>query len=232
MIAQEQVVLDEADGRQFEAYLARLDHGTGPGLLILSEMFGLNGPMREVAQAYAARGYCVLVPNVFWRCEPDKALAYEGPERATAWARLHTFDFDRASADLKIATDWLRRSPHGNGKVGALGFCMGGRLAFLAATRAKVDAAISLYGLGLTSHLDEIGEATGRVQLHYGMEDLHISAAEIETVRAALEHHPRVRVYLYPGAGHSFFNPVRPTYDAEAAALAARRIEDALSDLA
>lgn len=225
------VTIATAGKRIFDGSVIRSGHCSAPGLLVLPEMFGANAPLCELAGEFARKGYVVLLPNVFWRCDPSGALAYEGAERETAWARLRDFDFDAAGRDLKVATDWLRASTFCSGKVGAIGFCMGGRLAVLAATRAKVDTAISLYALGLTHHLDETADVSCPVQLHYGLEDKHIPNTEIETVQAALAGRHNINVYCYPKAGHSFFNPVRPTYDAAAATLAAQRIDAALAKL-
>ena len=194
-------------------------------------MFGINEPMRALARAHAERGRCVLVPNVFWRSEPSTALAYEGPERETAWQRLRTFDFDVAAADLEIAVAALRAMPRCSGKVAALGFCMGGRLAYLAAARAGVDAAISLYALGISRHLDEMAGIACPVQLHYGLKDEHVPASEIEAVGAAARVNPKVQLLRYPDAGHSFYNPVRPTYDAAAAAEVERHMTALLDAL-
>jgi carboxymethylenebutenolidase len=232
MLTAEVVELASAGDRRFDGYVVRPAGVPAPGLLVLPEMFGINEPLREMAASYASKGYTVVVPNVFWRCDLPGALAYEGDEREGAWMRLRGFDFEAAGRDLKTASDWLRASPLCTGKVGAIGFCMGGRLAMIAATRAKVDVAISLYALGLTHHLDEADDVNCPVQLHYGLADRHVPLSEIEMVQAATAGHPSIQVYTYPGAGHSFFNPVRPTYDPAAAALAAQRIDAALAELA
>ncbi|MGE5146983.1 MAG: dienelactone hydrolase family protein, partial [Candidatus Eiseniibacteriota bacterium] len=212
MIETSTITLATAGAHVFDAFAARPATGRSAGILICSEMFGITEPMRVLAGTYAERGHSVLVPNVFWRSEPSAALAYEGPERETAWQRLRGFDFDVAAADLKIAVAALRVMPGSTGKVAALGFCMGGRLAYLAAARAGVDAAISLYALGISRHLDEMAGIACPVQLHYGLKDEHVPAAEIEAVGAAARANPRIEMLLYPDAGHSFFNPVRPTY--------------------
>ena len=218
-------------GRAFGAYLARPASGQGPGLMVLTEMFGVNGPMREVAESYARRGFAALVPNLFWRSENTGALAYEGPDRDIAWARLKAFDVDAAADDMRTAVAWLRGQPFCTGKVAALGFCAGGRMAFLAAARAGVDGAVSLYGLGIARHVDEFGAVRCPVQLHYGLQDPHVPQQEIDTVARAAQGHPSIELHLYPDAGHSFANPVRPTYDAAAAQLAASRIDRLLGEM-
>jgi carboxymethylenebutenolidase len=214
--------------RRFEAYLAQPSAESGsdkrPAILVLSDMFGLNDPIRAVADHYANRGHAALVPNLFWRSEIPGAISYDDPQHAKAWARLKALDLDVVSADMRAATDWLRAQPFGNSKVAAIGFCGGGRFAFLAAVRCGVDAAASLYGLGISQHVGEIANARCPVQLHYGLQDQHIPREEIDAVAAGVRGRRNVEVLLYPDAGHSFANPVRPTYDPAAAKLAGERI--------
>ncbi len=218
-----------SDGaRRFQAYLAQPAPEQAsqkrPAILVLSDMFGLNEPIRAVADHYASCGHTALVPNLFWRSEIPGAISYDDPQHAKAWARLKALDLNVVSADMRAATDWLRSQPLGNGKVAAIGFCGGGRFAFLAAVRSGVDAAASLYGLGISQHVGEIAKARCPVQLHYGLKDQHIPREEIDLVAAGVRGRPNVEVLLYPDAGHSFANPVRPTYDPAAAKLAGERI--------
>ena len=178
-----------------------------------------------MADRYAGWGHAALVPNLFWRSEIPGAISYDDPQHAKAWARLKALDLDVVSADMRAATEWLRAQPFSQGKVAAIGFCGGGRFAFLAAVRCGADAAAALYGLGISQHLGEIGNARGPVQLHYGLQDQHVPRDEIDAVAAGLRGRANVEVFLYPEAGHSFANPVRPTYDAAAAKLANERID-------
>jgi carboxymethylenebutenolidase len=224
-VTTESLSLGREGGRDFNFYVARPAEGTYPAIMILSEMFGLNEPMRELARDYAARGFVVMVPNLFWRSEHPGGLAYEGVERELAWQRLRDFDFDAVGGDMKTAADWLRARAFCNGKVGTIGFCAGGRFAFIAAARSGVDAAISLYALGISHHLAELPKISCPVQLHYGLKDQHVPQEEIDKIAAAAKSAPSVTLFLYPESGHSFFNAVRPTYDPEAAALAGTRID-------
>ena len=219
------VTLARDSARSFDGYLARPAEARRPAILVLSDMFGLNEPIRAGADHYANRGHAALVPNLFWRSEIPGAISYDDPQHAKAWARLKALDLNVVSADMRAATDWLRAQSFANGKVAAIGFCGGGRFAFLAAVRCGVDAAAALYGLGISQHLGEADNATCPVQLHYGLMDQHIPRQEIDTVAAGVRGRPNIEVFLYPEAGHSFANPVRPTYDAAAAKLAAERIE-------
>jgi carboxymethylenebutenolidase len=117
----ETVTIATAGERVFDGCVIRSGQSPAPGLLILPEMFGVNASLRDIAGEFVRKGYVALLPNVFWRCDPPGALAYEGPEREAAWARLRDFDFDAAGRDLKTAVDWLRASPFCTGKVGAIG---------------------------------------------------------------------------------------------------------------
>jgi carboxymethylenebutenolidase len=220
----ETVTIAQDGARRFEGYLARPAEARGPAIMVLSDMFGLNEPIRAVADHYAGLGHAALAPNLFWRSDIPGAISYDDPQHAKAWARLKALDLHVVSNDMRAAADWLRALPFANGKVAAIGFCGGGRFAFLAAVRCGVDAAALLYGLGVSDHLDEIGNARGPLQLHYGLKDEHVPRREIDAVAAGVRERPNVDVFLYPEAGHSFANPVRPTYDPAAAALAAERI--------
>ncbi len=226
-----------ADGPgQFDAFLARPPEPRGPCVVLVHDMFGLNDSIRDIAGEFARMGHVTLVPNMFWRSAVPRALAYEG-EHEAAWDRLQSLDLDGASRDVATAVDWLRAQPFCNGKVAVVGFCGGGRIAVLAAARAGVDAAVALYGLHISKHLGELGEIKCPLQIHYGLRDQHIPKDEIDTVSNGIEAHRRghggapMEVLLYPDAGHSFFNHVRPTFDPAAKRLAAARIEALLAGL-
>lgn len=214
-----------SDGpRRFEAYLAR-SAGNAPSIIIFTEMFGVGRHNREMADSYVRRGFHALVPNLFWRSAFCGELAFEGPDRDAAWARLAAFDVDAAGRDIGTAVQWLRGQSGANGKVLALGFCAGGRMAFVAAARAGVDAAVSFYGMGIAKHADEFANIQCPVQLHYGLKDPHIPQAEVDAVALAAKANAAIEIFLYPDAGHSFFNPIRPAYHAASAKLAAERLE-------
>ncbi len=216
-----------------------------PGILILPEMFGLNAPMQALADGWAARGHPALVPNVFWRSATPRGLGYDGADRELAWQRLHALDVDQAVRDLRIAVAALRAMPGCNGKVLAIGFCAGGLLAYLAAARcgraeepgvdtAGVDAAVAFYALGIARYLPDMAAIRCPLQLHYGLRDQHVPASEVAAVAQAMQRaapdNARLELHRYD-AGHSFFNNVRPGYDAAAAGLAAERLDVLLETL-
>jgi len=225
------VELAEDGPRRCAGYLATPGGAPAPAVLVLHDMFGLNAPIRDFANQCAHRGFPALVPNLFWRSANPGDIPYDDGRHVEAWERLKALDLDAASADMRLAARWLRGQRFCNGKVAAVGFCGGGRLAYLAAARAGVDGAASLYGLGISSHLDELPRVGCPLQLHYGLRDQHVPQQEVDAVTAGVRGHPGVDIYLYAAAGHSFANPVRPTFDAAAAALAFDRIGAMLTRL-
>ncbi len=250
-------VLANDKGIEFDALKAlpvasatRAPETRRPGILILPEMFGLNAPMQALADGWAARGHPALVPNVFWRSATPRGLGYDGADRELAWQRLHALDVDQAVRDLRIAVAALRAMPGCNGKVLAIGFCAGGLLAYLAAARcgraeehgvdkagvdtAGVDAAVAFYALGIARYLPDMAAIRCPLQLHYGLRDQHVPASEVAAVSQAMQRaapdNARLELHRYD-AGHSFFNNVRPGYDAAAAGLAAERLDALLEKL-
>jgi carboxymethylenebutenolidase len=225
------LTLAEDGTRRCAAYEATPEPGAraGAAILLFHDMFGIGAPFLDLAARYAADGHHVLAPNLFWRSEPDGVLPYDGGHER-GWKRLETFDFDRAIDDVRLALAALRKNSGGR-KVAAVGFCFSGVVSYLAAARTDVDAAASFYALGISRYTREAARIACPLQLHYGLDDASVPRAEIDAVTAAVQNHPRIETYLYPGAGHSFFNPVRPTYDPDASALAGARVAMMIAQL-
>lgn len=228
------IVLQRDGERDYDAYLAR-PAGAGPSIcpsiIIFTEMFGMARHNFEMADAYARRGFHALVPNLYWRSPYPGELGYDEPDRSAAFARLAAFDVEAGGSDIVTAVKWLRAQPSANGKVFALGFCAGGRMAFVAAARAEVDAAVSFYGMGIAKHADEFGAVACPVHLHYGLKDPHIPQPEVDQVVTLAAGRPNIEIFLYADAGHSFFNPIRPGYNAASATLAGERLDALLERL-
>jgi carboxymethylenebutenolidase len=225
----ERPALASEGARPFDSYLARPASGKGPGLVIFTEMWGVAPSKTEMAEEYAQAGWCALVPNMFWRSEFTGRVPFENAD--LAWRRLQAFDWERAVDDARTSVQWLRAQPFCNGKIAAIGFCMGGRTAFLAASRVGVDAAVSLYALGIAQHLDEVRTVGAPVQLHYGLNDEHIPKPEMDAVADAAKGNRNVEVHFYPGAEHGFFTKGRQAWNEQAVAAASRHIERLLAPL-
>ncbi|MGF6233513.1 carboxymethylenebutenolidase [Inquilinus ginsengisoli] len=210
------------DGR-FQGYLAVPASGSGPGILLLQEIFGVNAHLRAVADLYAEEGYVVLAPDLFWRLEPRVDLGYGEADVARARDLLGRLDIDLAVADCGAALTTLRRLPECRGKIGALGFCLGGRLAYLAAARHHVDAAVSYYGTGLEPLLGEAGAIRCPMVFHCAEKDRHLPPPVREAIADAFAGRDDVRIFVYPGADHGFNVPARAAYDKPASLMAHSR---------
>lgn len=219
----EMIEIAAGDGGRFQAYLAKPAQGSGPGLVLLQEIFGVTAFLRAQADLLAEEGYAVLVPDLFWRQEPGLDLGYVDEDREKALALYQGFDADKAVEDIAATLEALRARPEQSGKLGVLGYCLGGKLAFLTAARCAIDCAISYYGVGLENHLNEAGEITCPLVLHVAEQDGHVPPEAVERVRHALSDHREVAIYSYPGAGHAFARPGGASYDKPAALMAYSR---------
>ncbi len=221
---QEWISIDAADGGRYDAYLALPPAGRGPGLLLLQEIFGVNRHIRAVAEQYALDGFVVLAPDVFWREAPRVELGYVGAERERAMQLLAAADRARLAADLATSVAALRARPECSGRVGAFGYCMGGRLAYLAAATAGVDAASCFYGGGIHDQLELAPRIACPIQFHYGARDAHIPMAAVEKVKDAVAG-LAAEVHVYD-AEHGFNCWERASYHAPSAVLShARTLE-------
>lgn len=197
------ITLDAADASgSFRAYLATPSGGTGPGLVLAQEIFGVNQTMRDVADYYAEEGYVVLVPDLFWRQEPGVELEHSNMERA--FALYQGFDEALGVADIQTALTALRQRPEVTGKAGVLGFCLGGKLAYLAACRTDADVAVAYYGVGIEAALDEAARQQCRLVLHIAELDGFCPPPARAAIVQALSGKPNVELYVYPGTDHAF----------------------------
>ena len=202
----------------FAGYLALPPAGHGPGLLLWQEIFGVNAHIQAVVEQYAMDGFVVLAPDAFWRQSPRVALGYEGAEREQARALMQGCAAADVLADIAASVAVLRgRSEVGGRRIGSIGYCMGGRLAYLTAATAGVDAAVAYYGGGIQGQLDLAAGIACPVQFHYAEHDDHIPMAAVAQVHAAL---PKAEVQVYAGAHHGFNCWDRGSYHAPSAALA------------
>jgi len=203
----------------FEAYCALPADGRGPGVLLFQEIFGVNDNMRGLADKVAAEGFVALVPDMFWRLEPR----FERKDESgigDAFAMVQRFDAAKGIEDIKAAHAHLRSMSACTGKVGAMGFCLGGGLAYLAATQSKVDASVPYYGSAINDLLDQVEELTCPTMFHYGNNDPFIPEEKIAEVEAAVSGKPNVTFHRYD-AGHAFSNWDAPSmYDEHAATVA------------
>ena len=204
----------------YDSYLALPPAGTGPGLVLFQEIFGVNAHIRAVAEQYALAGFVVLAPDVFWQQERRVDLGYDGADMTRALELMTAADGAGLMRDVQDSVAALRARPEvGGRKVGAFGYCMGGRLAYAAAATAGVDAAVAYYGGGIQNQLDLAPRISCPVLFHYGALDAHIPPAAVDSVRAAMDGKP-AQVHVYPNADHGFNCWARGSYHPASAALA------------
>lgn len=204
----------------FGGYLALPPAGHGPGLVLFEEIFGVNEHIRAVAEQYALDGFVVLAPDMFWRQAPRVELGYEGADRQRALTLMTGYTGPDALADIGASVAALRARPEVAGaKVGAFGYCMGGRLAYLAAATTRIDAAVAFYGGGIHGQLEQAAAIGCPIQFHYAEQDDNIPLDAVERVRAALAG-KTAEVHVYAGAHHGFNCWARASYHAPSAALA------------
>jgi carboxymethylenebutenolidase len=192
----ERVRLTANDGHELEAYVAIPESDPTAGLVVVQEIFGINAHIRSVADGYAKDGFLAIAPALFDRYEYGVELGYEGEDMQRALSFVKKLDIDAAVQDIAAALDYVRHEIAK--KCGVIGYCFGGTVAWLAATRLKADAAVGYYGGQIAMFAAEQPQAP--VMLHFGQQDKHIPKEEVDLVAIA---HPEVQIYWYD-AGHGF----------------------------
>jgi carboxymethylenebutenolidase len=199
-------VLIDTPGGAMPAHLWRPASGSGPGLLLLQEIFGVSAYIRARAQDLADLGYVVLAPELYWRV--GEASVEEGPEALEqAFALVQRLDWDEAVRDSVAALEWLRQESSVSGGAGVIGFCFGGGVAFNVAALTETDVLVSYYGSAIPGLLDLAPQVTAPSQYHFGLADSYISWADLDRVRDAVSTRGDVVVETYEGADHAFDNP-------------------------
>ena len=201
------ITIDAADGSgSFAAYLSVPAAGGGPGLLLAQEIFGINATMRAVADGFAEEGYVCLVPDLFWRMQPGIELGYGEADFEKAFGFYQRFDVDKGVDDLGQALAGLRARAECSGGAGVMGFCLGGKLAYLVATRHDPDIAVAFYGVAIEQSLDEADRLDCPILFHFAGRDQFVPPEAVQRVRDAVGGRPGVEIFEYPEVDHAFYN--------------------------
>jgi carboxymethylenebutenolidase len=215
------IKITSLDNQQFDAYLALPSSGYGPGIVVLQEIFGVNDYMRQVCDWYAAHGFVAICPDLFWRQEPGIELTDQSEaESQKAFQLYHGLDFAKAVEDSAAAAEFLRTHAACTGRVGAVGFCLGGNLAWLLSVRFKPDAAVGYYGVGIEKTLNEANGLSSPLMLHIAGKDQYCPPEAQQQIHATLDSNSLVTVHDYPEQDHAFGRPGGAHYEAAAAELA------------
>ena len=227
------IKVNSFDGGEFDGYLALPVSGYGPGIVVLQEVFGINQYLRDVADWYAAHGFVALVPDLFWRIQPGIELTDKGDDWKKAIELYQKIDEAKAVEDSAAALNFLRNHSSCSGRAGALGFCMGGNLAYLLSVRFKPDCAAGYYGVSVEKSLAEAKNLTSPLMLHIAGLDKFCPPEAQSQIHAALDENPLVTLHDYPDMDHAFARTGGEHYDAAAAELAnLRTLEFFVSHLA
>ncbi len=210
----EPITLTASDGFVLGAYKADPQGKPRGGLVVLQEIFGVNAHIRSVADRYAALGYACIAPALFDRVKPGVELGYEGPDMQEGVALNKQTRREDTLKDVAAAIAALAPA----GRVGVIGYCWGGTLAYAAACELTgLSAAVGYYGGGIVAMLDS--KPTVPVMLHFGEKDTHIPLSDVDRIRTSM---PSMPVFVY-SAGHGFNCDMRGSYDKPSADLALSR---------
>jgi carboxymethylenebutenolidase len=215
------VKLTAADGFELDAYRADPSGSPKGAVVIIQEIFGVNKHIKEVCDGYAADGYVAIAPALFDRVEKGMELGYDPESQETGKSTRGKLNWDDSLADAQAAADAVRDA----GKVAIIGYCFGGSVAWLGATRGNYDASVSYYGGNAPDFADETPKCP--IICHIGTEDRGIGPEKVEKLTSA---HPDIPVYMYEGAGHGFNCDHRGSFNEAAAKLARQRTLDFLAE--
>ncbi len=220
----EMIQIRTADGGQMAAYVARPAKAKAPGVVVIQEIFGVNAVMRGIADELASAGYLAVCPDLFWRIEPGVDITDQTEaEWKKAFALMNAFDADQGVLDIDAVIDALRDDPACTGKVGCVGFCLGGKLAYLTAARTDIDASVAYYGVGIESLTGEAAKIAQPLMMHIAEEDQFVPKPAQEVILQALKNHPQITIHTYPGRDHAFARKGGEHYDEADAKLAGGR---------
>jgi carboxymethylenebutenolidase len=228
-----EIKLKAADGSgSFAAYVLEPAKKPAGAVVVIQEIFGVNDSMKETCKEIAAMGFVAICPDLFCRIEPGVNLTDKTEaEWKKAFALMNAFDQDKGVADLQVAVDAARAYPGANGKVGTIGFCLGGRLAVMMATRSDADVNVSYYGVGLDGLVPEFGKITAPLMVHIAEKDEFSSPEVVETVLAGAEDNEHVDAFVYPDVQHAFARVNGVHFDARAATIANGRTAEILVEI-
>lgn len=214
------ITIKGPDGN-FGGYLATPDAGRGPGIVVIQEIFGVNQVMRDVADAFAARGYFALAPDLFWRLKPGIQLTDKtDAEWKQAFDLMGKFNADSGVKDIQATITHLRGQAGCSGRVGAVGYCLGGLLAYLTAARTDSDASVGYYGVNIQQMLGEAKTIKKPLMLHVAGKDQFVPPEAQKAVQDGLKGNAHVTIHLYPEMDHAFAREGGAHYDKACADLA------------
>jgi carboxymethylenebutenolidase len=193
-----------SSGQQFLAYVSEPQRGNGHAVIVLQEIFGVTRHVRGVADRFAQDGYLAFAPDLFWRIQPGIELSHSKEDVEKAFGILGTYRDEDGITDIGCVATHIRARHGFTGRVAVAGMCLGGKLAWLAAARCPIDAAVAFYGVGIEKHLDEAGQLRCPMLMHFGEQDRYVPEASRAEIAQAVAGR-QARIFSYPGADHGFY---------------------------
>ncbi|MBV7265596.1 dienelactone hydrolase family protein [Erythrobacter ani] len=204
----------------FNAYVAMPEGTPKAAIIVIQEIFGVNAGIRRKCDKLAADGYLAVAPDLFWRLTPGVELDPDvEPEFQKALDLMGKFNQDLGIRDIEATIHHIRREM-GVAKVGCVGYCLGGRLAYMTAARTDIDATVGYYGVGIDGLLNEKHAISNPLMLHIPTEDGFVDKDTQKAMHEGLDHHPRVTLHDYVGLDHGFATETGKRRDEEAATVA------------
>lgn len=196
----------KTDDGSFDAYVYS-SQKHAPAIVLVQEIFGVNAELEDVAKSWARDGYTVVCPDLFWRVQPGLQLSsHSESDVRRALGIYSSLDVSRSVLDVMATVD-AARDVSGNGKVGVMGFCLGGLLTFLTTARSTVDASVEYYGGGTQNYLEEMSEVNSPLLIHLAGDDEYIDGEAQMAIHNAAAHNKFVEIHAYPGRNHAFARP-------------------------
>jgi carboxymethylenebutenolidase len=213
-MAADRMTIETPDGG-FGAYVAKPAGAPAGAIVVIQEIFGVNAVMRGICDDLATQGYLAVCPDLFWRIEPGIDITDQSDaEWKRAFELYNAFDVDASVHDIAATIAAVRALPNFTGRVGAVGYCLGGLLAYLTATRTDSDASVAYYGVGLEKYTAEAEKLASPLLMHVAEEDQFTPAPARDLILGALKNHPQIEIHVYPGRDHAFARPGGEHYDA------------------
>jgi carboxymethylenebutenolidase len=208
-----QTTINSLDGKKFDAYVAAPKSQNGPGLIVIHEVFGVNASMRAICDSYAAKGYIAICPDLYWRQTPNIDIDDTAPDQwPKAFDLYKSFDVEAGVRDLLATLAFMRHFQGCSGVVGAVGYGVGGRLAFLMGSRSDVECSVSYYGVGIEKSLDEIPDVRMPMLLHLADQDKFMSPLAKQKILMVASRNPVIKMEIYNGMENGFARPSSPAY--------------------
>lgn len=228
---QKEVSITAHDGGAFSAFMTWPETDLpAAAIVVIQEIFGVNQNMRDICEHLSQAGYIAICPDLFWRQQPGIQLTDQTEaEWQKAFQLYQGFDVDLGVADLKSTLAYVRKLKDCTGKVGTIGYCLGGKLAYMMATRSDADCNVSYYGVGIDALLNEAKNIQNPLLMHIAERDQFVPLDAQQRILATLNQHPQVEIHVYPDVDHAFARIGGDHYDKEAAHQANFRTADFLA---